>query len=258
MGHETIQSMTISDAGLALVKEFEGLFLEAYLCPADVWTIGYGHTKTVSPGMEITEKQADALLRADMQWASAAVRQNVDVELTQSQFDALVSFTFNCGSGALQKSTLRKVLNQKNYEGVPAQLMRWQRGGGRVLAGLTRRRRAECALWRNLDNKSSTEPEKMAQSVEPTKGPGLLDQLKQSSTHKWSLSGFLLWIATKVSEFMGWIGEVGPAVSKLKNESGIYSIIQADAPYLATGFVGLTFIAVMHRRYTAGREQKIG
>jgi len=98
--------MRMSAEGLGLVKEFEGLRLKAYKCPAAVWTIGYGHTSaagapTVNPGMEITKEEAEAILKRDMVQYEAGVEKLVKVELTQGQFDALVDFAYNAGVGAL-------------------------------------------------------------------------------------------------------------------------------------------------------------
>jgi len=148
--------MKTSAKGLALIKEFEGLRLAAYLCPANVWTIGYGHTSAagqpaVYSGMRITEAQADEILRRDLAKYEAAVLRLVKVPLNQSQFDALASFCFNVGEGALGKSTLLRKLNRGEYGAVPSELMKWVRGGGRELPGLVRRRRAEAKLWRDLD-----------------------------------------------------------------------------------------------------------
>lgn len=134
-------------SGVLLIKSFEALKLNAYLCPARVWTIGYGHTKTAKAGMRITHEWALDLLRQDLQDAENSVNQYVKVKLTQNQFDALVSFVFNVGIGAFRKSTLLRLLNKGQYDAVPAQLMRWNRAGGKVLSGLTRRRAEEAALW---------------------------------------------------------------------------------------------------------------
>lgn len=144
--------MKISAKGIQLIQHFEGCYLDAYLCPANVWTIGYGHTgmvdgKQIQAGMKITQAKATELLREDMAEFEKHVMRLIDVPLTQSQFDALVSFSFNVGAGALQKSTLRKLLNQGKYQEVPAQLGRWNKANNKVLAGLTRRRKAEGVLW---------------------------------------------------------------------------------------------------------------
>lgn len=139
--------MQISKAGLDLIKEFEGLYLKAYRCPAGVPTIGYGHTAGVVMGQTITKQQADDYLRRDVRQFERAVARLVSVPLTQGQFDALVSFAFNLGEGALAQSTLLRLLNAGDYAGAAAQFDRWNKAGGRVLPGLVRRRAAERALF---------------------------------------------------------------------------------------------------------------
>jgi lysozyme len=138
----------IGKAGLDLVKSFEGLKLRAYLCPANVWTIGFGSTGPhVTPGKVITEAQADGLLQDDLDRFEQAVTRLVTVPLTQNQYDALVSFAFNVGISALQRSTLLKRVNAKLFDQARAEFGKWNRAGGRPLAGLTRRRAAEAALF---------------------------------------------------------------------------------------------------------------
>jgi len=144
--------MNLSQKGIDLVKHFEGLYLTAYLCPAKVWTIGYGHTGirhndgTVKRGQKITKGEAEKLLAFDLQTKYAPdVRRMVKVPVNQSQFDALVSFHFN--TGALGRSTLLRLLNAGDVKGAGAQFARWTRGGGRVLPGLVRRRKAERHLF---------------------------------------------------------------------------------------------------------------
>lgn len=139
--------MQISKAGLDLIKQFEGLYLKAYRCPAGVPTIGYGHTAGVAMGQTITQQQADDYLRRDVRQFERAVARLVTVPLTQGQFDALVSFAFNLGDGALAQSTLLRLLNAGDYAGAAAQFDRWNKAGGRVLPGLVRRRAAERALF---------------------------------------------------------------------------------------------------------------
>ena len=139
--------MQISKAGLDLIKQFEGLHLKAYRCPAGVPTIGYGHTAGVAMGQTITQQQADDYLRRDVRQFERAVSRLVSVPLTQGQFDALVSFAFNLGEGALAQSTLLRLLNAGDYAGAAAQFDRWNKAGGRVLPGLVRRRAAERALF---------------------------------------------------------------------------------------------------------------
>ncbi len=138
---------TTSNDGIELIKHFEGLKLEAYLCPAKIWTIGYGHTRTAKPGMVITEEQAEALLRADLVDFECAVNHAVTVPLQQHQFDALVSFAFNVGASAFRGSTLLQRVNAERWTEAAAEFDRWTRGGGKVLSGLVRRRQAERAMF---------------------------------------------------------------------------------------------------------------
>lgn len=131
-----------------LIKKWEGLELEAYLpTPHDVWTIGWGHTKTARKGMVITQKKAQQLFNEDIAWAEAAVNRLVKVGLNQNQFDSLVSLVFNIGTPNFSKSTLLRKLNAGDYEGAAEEFPRWnkQRQNGKlvVLRGLVRRRAEE-------------------------------------------------------------------------------------------------------------------
>lgn len=138
--------MRISDKGIALIKSFEGLRLQAYQDSVGVWTIGYGHTKDVHEGMAINEAEAEQLLRNDLMDFEAGVEGIID-KATQGQFDALVSFAFNLGIGALRGSTLLRKHNAGDYKGAAGEFLRWNKAGGRVLAGLSRRRAAESAMY---------------------------------------------------------------------------------------------------------------
>lgn len=137
----------INQEGVNLIKEYEGLHLTPYRCPAGIWTIGYGHTRTVKSGMTITKNEADKLLSDDLQIVARIVQNLVKVPLDENQFAALVSFAFNVGIGNFENSTLLKLLNRGWYDQVPAQLMRWVKSNGEVLGGLSRRRAAEARLW---------------------------------------------------------------------------------------------------------------
>lgn len=137
-----------SDRGIDLIKEFEGLRLTAYKCAAGVWTIGYGHTEGVTGAMVITEATADELLARDLAKFETVVSELVKVEINQNQFDSLVSFAFNCGLANLAKSTLLKKLNGGRPVGeVQAEFLRWNKAGGKVIAGLVKRRNAEACLF---------------------------------------------------------------------------------------------------------------
>lgn len=139
--------MKISQEGLCLIKKFEGCSLEAYQCAASVWTYGYGSTKNVQEGDTITKEDAEKLLSEEIKEYENYVKDLVEVDLNQNQFDALVSWVFNLGPDNLKKSTLLKVLNNKKYEDVPAQIQRWNKVDGKVLEGLVRRRNAESLLF---------------------------------------------------------------------------------------------------------------
>ena len=138
----------ITQEGLDLIKHFEGFSPSVYTCPAGYATIGYGHLITKSESFKtITEDAAQELLRSDAEAAERAVLRYIDVPLTDGQFDALVSFTFNLGSGALQRSTLRRKVNRQAHSEVPSQLNRWVWAGGRKLPGLVVRRHLESQLY---------------------------------------------------------------------------------------------------------------
>ena len=139
--------MHISEKGLALIRQFEGLRLSAYRCPAGIPTIGYGSTAGVKLGQAITAERAEQLLREDVRQFEAAVSRLVKVPLTQGLFDALTSFAFNLGAKALEKSTLLRLLNAGDYSGAAAQFERWVYASGKKLAGLVKRRAAERALF---------------------------------------------------------------------------------------------------------------
>ena len=163
--------MSLSQAGLNLIKSHEGLRTTAYQDPVGVWTIGYGHTGAAKPGQKITEAQAEQLLRQDVGWAQDAVRKNVKVPLTQGQFDALVSFTFNLGAGALGRSTLLKKLNAGDYAGAQAEFGKFVHAGGRVLPGLVRRRNEEAQMFGNQRPQGGTAPAPQP-STPPAPAPG--------------------------------------------------------------------------------------
>ncbi|ATP27520.1 muraminidase [Chromobacterium violaceum] len=140
--------MKTNAAGISLIKQFEGVRLAAYQDMVGVWTIGYGHTgPDVKAGLAITQQQADQLLAADLEKFETGVRKAVIVPLNANQFSALVSFSYNLGLGNLRSSTLLRLLNKGDYDGAAAQFPRWNRAGGQAVPGLTRRRKAEQALF---------------------------------------------------------------------------------------------------------------
>ncbi len=138
-------NLSISNNGLSLIKRFEGCRLTAYQDSIGIWTIGYGHTSGVSKGQTITQVQADRYLKADCANAEKAVNKyHSKYHWNQNQFDALVSFTFNCGSG-----NLKKLLNngQRTIAQISAKIPAYNKAGGKVLRGLVNRRAAEKELF---------------------------------------------------------------------------------------------------------------
>ncbi|WP_353161960.1 lysozyme [Acinetobacter guillouiae] len=143
--------MKISNTGINLIRGFEDLRLKAYDDGVGVWTIGYGTTAingvAVKKGDTCTVDQAKSYMAQDLKKFESAVNTAVKVTLNQNQFDALVSLTYNIGIGAFKSSTLLKKLNAKDYKGAAEQFPRWNRGGGRVLNGLVKRRKIEMELF---------------------------------------------------------------------------------------------------------------
>ena len=141
----------ITEDGLDLIKRFEGFRPTIYICPAGWPTIGYGHVVRESErerfSAGIDERAAEELLRRDVETVEKAVLRLIHVPLSNKQFSALVSFTFNLGAGALQRSTLRQKVNREEHKAVAAEFRRWVWAGGRKLKGLMRRRAAEAALF---------------------------------------------------------------------------------------------------------------
>ncbi len=144
---------SVTQVGVDIIKEYEGFSSTPYMCPANYVTVGYGHlvlpheTHLFESG--ITMKQAEWLLRIDVKKAERAVLRLINVPLLDNQFDSLVSFTYNLGAGALQRSTLRRVINRGEHHDVARQLNRWVYAGGKKLKGLVRRRVAEGLLYKH-------------------------------------------------------------------------------------------------------------
>lgn len=145
---ETKIPIGISQRGIDLIKEFEGFRSKAYRCPAGVWTIGFGHTAGVKPGMTVTREQAEAMLRKDLKIYEKHVAEALgDTKTSQGQWDALVSFCYNAGPGNLRKSSMLRLHKQGKFKAAAEAFMAWTKGGGRVLPGLVRRRKAERLLY---------------------------------------------------------------------------------------------------------------
>lgn len=170
--------MKLSEEGLRLIKSFEGYHTRlkdgscaAYLCPAGVATIGYGCTVGVKLGMVWTEQQAEDALAKEVSRFEDAVNRLVTVPINQNEFDALVSFAYNCGEGALAKSSILRRLNKGDRKGAAQAFHLWNKGGGRILAGLVSRRAREAALFLKPVEKPEEPymPQAVAASAEPAK-----------------------------------------------------------------------------------------
>lgn len=256
-------TVDMSAKGLALVKDFEGCYLEAYVCPAGVLTIGYGHTGDVEKGQKITKEEADRLLIKDIAWAENVVEDHVKVPLTAHQFDALASFVFNVGEGAFRGSTLLRELNKGRYDAVPAQLLRWNKAGSgkkkRVLPGLTRRRHAEAALWAEVPlpvqpQATETPPEPMPQAVCPSTPPA--SSLAGSGTVLAAAAGGVVklgeWFMGTAKDVSAQTQESLDATSALRNALGLS--VPTIGTLLVLGCLGI----VIMRRVQAHYGGKIG
>ena len=139
--------MNLGYKGTKILKFFEGCRLTAYQDSVGVWTIGYGHTKGVYDGMTITQEEAEQMLLTELEEYEGYVEKYVTVPLTQNQFDALVVWVYNLGPTNFRNSTLLKELNSGNYTAAGKEITRWNKAGGKVLAGLVKRREAEAKLF---------------------------------------------------------------------------------------------------------------
>ena len=139
--------MKISQKGIDLIKKFEGCKLQAYLCPAGVWTIGVGHTKGVKKGMVITQQQAETFLKEDIVPVERVLN-GMGINYTQNQFDALTSWIFNLGQGNFKSSTMYKyIVARKSDLEITDQMVKWHNAGGRPLLGLKKRRVEEANMF---------------------------------------------------------------------------------------------------------------
>lgn len=265
--------MDISEKGLSLIKSFEGLhtkksdgMIHAYLDPVGIPTVGWGCTRGIKMGMKFTEAQCEAMLLKEIAKFEDAVERLVKVPLNENQFASLVSFSYNVGTGALEKSTLLKELNKGNYAAVPSQLMRWVNAGGKKFPGLVRRRAAEGALWNEpvADLKADTveeAPELMPQSVQPTTG-GVKDAVQSS----WTIRGALAALVGGAAQTYDWAfsaaTEGGQEAVKLKTSFGpweaLFVAMKANLGLLAAAFVIIGCGIVIVRRLQAAHQGKVG
>lgn len=219
--------MRMSQLGKDMLVEFEGVKLKAYKCPAGVWTIGIGATNPpVKATDEITREEAFKRLDRDLVQYEEGVRKHVKVELTQNQFDALVDFAYNAGVGALQKSTLLKKVNAGKFDEVPAEFMKWTKGGGKELPGLVRRRRAEVKLWRSLDTEA---PIPTSQARFQPDQPKATKSITQSREANAAVAAGGLGTIAVVQEVMPMVREGGDLLGALSPTALILFVIIAVA-----------------------------
>lgn len=213
-------SKAIGNAGLKLIKEFEGCRLTAYKCAAGVWTIGYGHTVGVYPGMTITQAQAEQYLIEDCQKYADYVDNKAYVPLTgllnNNQRDALISFAFNCGANNLKKLCAGRNLNE-----IATAMLLYNKAKGKTLAGLTRRRKAEQALFYKQISVSGVSVSTNAESKEEYNMPTIKRGSKGKAVEIWQVI-----IGAEVD------GDFGPNTEKLTK------VFQNDHGLLVDGIVG--------------------
>lgn len=235
--------MKLTPQGLALIKSFEGLYLKAYRCPANVLTIGYGHTDAAGPprvttGMTISKAEAEAMLITDLKKYEDAVRAAVKVPLTDNQFSALVSFCFNVGPSALKKSSVLKEVNARRFDLVPSRLALWNKGGGRVLPGLVRRRAAESDLFMS-DVRDETVH--FSDQIEPSHGKPLT-----SSTTAYAA------VTVGAASAVSTAAEVSTNVTTIKDNVG---------PTLFFAILGVVIVAglgwIIYERYVKSRDDGV-
>ena len=192
--------MRTSQKGLALIKAFEGCLAPAgaghfkpYVCPAGVLTIGWGHTnhhgRRFDRSTIWTQRECDLALAEDLASFERDVERLVKVPLKQHQFDALVSFAYNCGTGNLAKSTLLKKVNAKDFDGAAREFGKWNKGAGRVLNGLVRRRACEALVFQGLaDTNFDGRPDKIAPRAKPAEIEPMPQQVDPPQTKPMSKS----------------------------------------------------------------------
>lgn len=235
----------INAAGYALVKEFEGLRFRAYLCPAGVWTIGYGHTDGVQEGQQITEAQADRFLDQDLDWAEACVEKYAP-GANDNEFAAMVSLTFNIGAAGFAKSTVARLHNVGDKLGAARAFRMWNKAtvGGKLveLPGLTRRRLAEESLY--LTSASPFQEQAMPQEVAPP-------PTMATSKTGWTAGGVAVAGAGTLAEQLD-PDKISAAASAIESLSGsaqsIMRVATTVGPIVLTTVVvgGAVFILVRH------------
>lgn len=219
--------MDIDKHGLQLIKTCEGYREMAYLCPAGIWTVGYGHTSMagephVSRGMRLTRPQAEKVLARDLEDFANGVHAAIRVDLTDHQFVALVSFAYNVGLGAFRTSSVLRAVNARDFESVPRRLNLWVKAGPRVLPGLVKRRAAEGALFMMPEDApglmglqlppsfSTSEYEAMDEArgqIEPLTGTPMVNSTTNIAAVTAGVTGVVGWLQDQLWQLqsIGWL-----------------------------------------------------
>lgn len=236
--------MNTNDAGLALIKEFEGLRLEAYRCAAGVLTIGYGHTSaagspTVRKGLKISKAEADEILRLDLAKFEQEVANIIKVPVTANQFSAMVSLAFNVGPGAFAKSSVARFVNAKQLDKAAKAFALWSKAGGKTLPGLVRRRAAEAALFITPDSGNA--------DVSPSNGT------VQAETGK-PIMASTTNLATVATAAAGATGAVVPVFQNVATIRDSLGLSQATLSYIILAIVVAGAVYVIRERYLKSRD----
>jgi lysozyme len=270
--------MDTSLRGIDLIVSFEGkhkklkdgryqAYLDTLAKPA-VWTLYCGLTRGITEGMICSEAEGQKMFAKELVIYEDAIERLVTVDLNQNQFDALVSWVYNCGVGALQNSTLLKLLNQGKYEAVPTQLMRWVNAGGKRYEGLARRRAAEGALF------MEPVPPQAADVQEEPAAPAMPQRVEEVAVVKpgeviagsWTIKGAAIAFASTIVSgiqqsydyVFGVAKEAGPEILTLKTTLSPFDALIKMTPMVLVvlTLAGLTIVVM--RRLQAGREGKVG
>lgn len=258
----------ISPKGLDFIKHKEGYFGKAYLCPAGVWTIGWGSTRwsatqPVRKGDTCTVEQAEKLLLKEIQRVEDAIDATVAVPLTQGQYDALVSLFYNIGIGWLTgqghpQATLVKLLNKGQFDKIPSEILKFKMANGKLLAGLLQRRQEEVReLWfgdneqpaRVIETDPAVDP--MPQAAAPEK-PSVIQAAKESWTVRLGVGGIASWIGKTALDGYEWAfgiaKEAGPEIMALKTAIGPFDPLLKATPALLSLLIVAALGGVIIRR----------
>lgn len=261
--------MRVNEAGLALIRAYEGFRAKAYRCPAGILTIGYGHTSMAGPpdvrvGMTVSKKQAEDILAADVAIFASEISRFIKADLNDNQFAALVSFSYNVGVGAFRSSSVLAAVNRSDFDSVPRRLNLWVKAGGRVLPGLVKRRASEGQLFQRAEGVSlATFDDVMAlptpaEREEMDQARGLLDlptgkPLANSTTVWASLGQFAATVGALASGAMARFREASWEISDFA-----WLLPEASATNIIIGFAAVsTLVWIIRERRRHAEEDGV-